>query len=85
LDKNVPVATGSIAVSNGTAQVSNGNNWGFNEIVLVSSENIAKLSVKFPGELQSFLQKAIQEHRTDELSDEPMTRSLLKELQDASD
>ena len=31
-------------------------------------------------QFRSLLQKAIQEHRTDELSDNPMTRSLLQEL-----
>jgi tetratricopeptide (TPR) repeat protein len=34
---------------------------------------------------RSLLQKAIQENRTDELSDDPMTRSILQELQDALD
>ncbi len=34
---------------------------------------------------RSLLQNALQEHRTDELSDDPMTRSLLQQLQAASD
>jgi tetratricopeptide (TPR) repeat protein len=34
---------------------------------------------------RSLLQKAIQEHRTDELSDDPMTQSILQELQNTSD
>jgi tetratricopeptide (TPR) repeat protein len=34
---------------------------------------------------RSLLQKAIQENRTDELSDDPMTRSLLQELQAEND
>jgi tetratricopeptide (TPR) repeat protein len=35
-------------------------------------------------DFRSLLQKAIQENRTDELSDDPMTRSLLQELQNPS-
>jgi hypothetical protein len=34
---------------------------------------------------RSFLQNVMRARRTDELSDDPMTRSLLQELQDASD
>jgi len=40
---------------------------------------------KYHENLRSFLQKAIQENRTAELSDHPMTRSLIQQLQDASD
>ena len=31
---------------------------------------------------RSFLQKAIQEQRTDELSDDPMTQDLLRQLRE---
>ena len=51
LSQNVSVVTESLAVSNENAHVSNCNNWVFNEILPVSSETIAKLSVKFPTEL----------------------------------
>jgi len=33
---------------------------------------------------RALLQNAIQEQRTDELSDDPMTRSVLQELREAS-
>lgn len=58
------------------------------QAIAIWSEKLGQNHPQTQGAQQNFLcllRKVLQEHRTDELSEHPMTRSLLQELQNSSD